>query len=468
MLNRVRKTIRAHRMLQRGDHVLAGVSGGADSVALMAVLQRLGPSFGGTLTAAHFNHVTRAGESDRDEAFVRNLCQACGIPLLIGSLGTARRPAGLSVEDFLRRERYAFFESARRQAGANRIALGHQRGDQAETVLMNVIRGSGVGGLAGIPPVRDGGRLIRPLIDCSPREIVEYCRQEGLPFVTDSSNADERFLRNRIRRILLPDLERLFNPAIVDSLCRLAEVVRQEDGYMVEEARRALGPWQRGPSEASIPVAGLAALHPALGRRVVLVIVRDLAGPDCAVGLEHVQAVLDLACGSRPGGSLDLPGRLLVRRSYDRLEFVREGTPDRRHRGERAGEGLTGAFRVAVPVPGTIRIEPLGLRMRFRELRRPPSSPAATARTAYLDLERVCGPLVVRSAIPGDWIQPLGMTGRRKLSRLFIDEKIPRDRRNRFPLLADDVSILWVPGLRLSERARVDGGTRRVLKAEII
>ncbi len=468
MLDRVRKTIRAHGMLQRGDHVLAGVSGGADSVALLAVLQRLGPCCGVTLTAAHFNHGTRAGESDRDEAFVRALCKVRGIPLLTGALGTARRARGLSVEDFLRRERYAFLESARRKSGADRIALGHQKGDQAETVLMNIIRGSGVGGLAGIPPVRDGGRLIRPLIDCSPREIVAYCRREGLPFVTDSSNADERFLRNRIRRSLLPELERRFNPAIVDSLCRLAEVVRQEDGYMSEEARKALEPWPRGASGASIPLAGLVVLHPALRRRIVLEIVRGLAGPDCAVGLDHVQSVLNLAGGARTGGSLDLPGRLLVRKSYGRLEFVRGGTPDRRQRGERPGEGPAGAFRVAVPVPGTIRIEQLGLRMRFRVLRRPPSSPAATARTAYLDLERVCGPLVVRSASPGDRIQPLGMKGSRKLSRLFIDEKIPRDRRNRFPLLADDVSILWVPGLRLSERARVDGGTRRVLKVEII
>lgn len=468
MLTRVQKTIRDCRMLRRGDHVLAGVSGGADSVALLTALQRLGPTFGVTLTAAHFNHGTRAGESDRDEAFVRDLCQTRGVPLLTGSLGMARRAAGFSVEDFLRRERYAFFEAASRQAGAHRIALGHHRGDQAETVLMNVIRGSGVGGLAGIPPVRDGGHLIRPLIDCSPREISEFCRKEGLPFITDSSNADERFLRNRVRRSLLPELERLFNPSIADSLCRLADVARQEDEYMNAEARLALGALQREPSGMSIPVGGLSAIHPALRRRVVLEIARDLAGPDCAVGLEHVQAVLDLAFGARPGGSLDLPGKLLVRRSYGRLEFVRGGTPDRRTRGEQAGEGLPGAFRVAVPVPGTIRIEPLGLRMRFREMRRPPSSPSATARTAYLDLERVCGPLVVRSASPGDRIQPLGMKGSRKLSRLFIDEKIPRHRRNRLPLLADDVSVLWVPGLRLSERARVDGGTRRVLKAEII
>lgn len=468
MLNRVRKTIRSYCMLQRGDHVLAGVSGGADSVALLAVLRHLGPSCGVTLTAAHFNHRTRTHESDRDEAFVRKLCESRGIELLTGSLGKARRSSGLSVEDFLRRERYAFFEAARHKAGANRVALGHHRGDQAETVLMNIIRGSGVSGLAGIPPVRDCGRIIRPLIDCSPLEIVEYCRKEGLPFVTDSSNADERFLRNRVRKTLLPSLERLFNPAVADSLCRLADVVRQEDEYISGEARRALGCWPRDRSGAVIPVAGLAALHPALRRRVVLEVLRDLAGPDCAVGLEHVQAVLDLAVSAKPGGSLDLPGRLLVQRNYGRLEFARGGRPEPRRLAGKAAEIPPGAFRVAVPVPGTIRIEGIGVHMRFRELRRPPSAPTATARTAYLDLERVSGPLVVRNARPGDRIQPMGMKGTRKLNRLFIDEKIPRDRRNRIPVLADDASILWVPGLRLSERARVNEGTRRVLKAEII
>jgi len=468
MLTRVRKTIRAYRMLQRGDRVLAGVSGGADSVALLAVLERLGPSCGVTLSAAHFNHGTRAGESDRDEAFVRKLCEARGIPLLTGSLGTARRAAGLSVEDFLRRERYAFFEAASRQAGANRVALGHHRGDQAETVLMNIIRGSGVSGLAGIPPVRDGGRFIRPLIDCSSREIAEYVKKEGLPFITDSSNADERYLRNRVRRTLLPELARLFNPAIGDSLCRLADVFRQEDDYMSGAARQALEAWPHGPSGAAIPVRGLASLHTALRRRVVLEIVRSLSGPDCAVGLDHVQAVLDLAEGGNPGGSLHLPGRLLVRRNYGCLEFIRSGRFAARPRGAVAGKDPGETFRVAVPVPGTLRIESLGMRMRFRVLRRPPAEPSATPRTAYLDLDRVSGPLVVRSARPGDRIQPLGMKGNRKLSRLLIDEKIPRDRRKGIPVLADDISILWVPGLRLSERARIDGGTRRVLRAEII
>jgi len=468
MLTRVRKTIEAYRMLHRGDHVLVGVSGGGDSVALLAVLQRLGPPRGVTVTAAHFNHATRAGESDRDEAFVRKLCEERNVPLLTGSLGKATRTAGLSVEDFLRRERYAFFDAASRKTGANRVALGHHRGDQAETVLMNILRGSGLSGLGGIPPVRDGGRFIRPLIDCPPDEIADYLEKQGLPFITDSSNADERFLRNRVRNTLLPELERLFNPAIVDSLCRLADVFRQEDDYITRAARLVLEPWPHDASGTTVPVSALAALHPALRRRVVLEIVRGLSGPDCAVGLEHVQAVLHLAEGGRPSGSLDLPGGLLVRRNYGSIDFRHAGRSETLYRDGRLPAGSRDRFRFDVTVPGTIRIESLAMSVRFRELRRPPRKPQATARRAYLDLERVSGPLVLRSAEPGDRIQPLGMKGTRKLSRLFIDEKIPRFERGRIPLLADEISILWVPGLRLSERVRVAGTTRCVLKAEII
>jgi len=448
--------------------VLAAVSGGADSVALLAVLQRIGPACGVSLTAAHFNHGMRAAESDRDEAFVRSLCGARGIPLLTGSLGNACRTAGLSTEDFLRRKRYAFLEAAARQAGADRIALGHHRGDQAETVLMNLIRGAGLSGLAGIPPVRDGGRFIRPLIGCTPDEIARFLKKEGLPFVTDSSNADERFLRNRVRRILLPELERRFNPAILDALCRLADVARQEDDYMKGRALQALASWPGDSAGTKIPLRGLARLHPALRRRVVLEILRRLAGPDRAVGLEHVQAVLELAGGPNRCGTLHMPGGVHVQRSGDTLECRRAGRSGRRGREPGAPESAGDLFRLAVPLPGTVRIESLGLRMRFRVLRRPPHRPSATARRAYLDLERITGALVVRSPRPGDRIQPLGMQGSRKLSRLLIDEKVPRADRGRIPVLADERSVLWVPGIRLSERARIADGTRHVLKAEII
>jgi tRNA(Ile)-lysidine synthase len=260
MLTKVRKTIKKHDMLRKGDHVLVGVSGGADSVALLAALNHLRPAWRLTLTAAHFNHKTRAAESDRDEAFVRTLCQSIGIAVVCGSLKEGTRPCGLSIEDFLRRSRYGFFEKMRRKAGANRIALGHHQGDQSETVLMNVIRGAGLAGISGMPPVRNAGTIIRPLIDCPRREILDYLASVGLSFVDDSSNTDERFLRNRIRAHLMPELQKSYNPAIHETLCRLADVLRTENDYMTREAHLRLTRWRDGRKQENpleVPIAEL-------------------------------------------------------------------------------------------------------------------------------------------------------------------------------------------------------------------
>ncbi len=470
MLTKVRKTIKKHDMLRKGDHVLVGVSGGADSVALLAVLNHLRPAWGLTLTAAHFNHKTRAAESDRDEAFVRTLCQSIGIAVVCGSLKKGTRPRGLSIEDFLRRCRYGFFEKMRRKAGANRIALGHHQGDQAETVLMNLIRGAGLAGISGMPPVRNAGTIIRPLIDCARREIVDYLAAVGLSFVDDSSNTDERFLRNRIRAHLMPELQKSYNPAIHETLCRLASVFRTENDYMTREAQLRLARWRDGRVQENpleVPIAELKVLHPALQRRAILEIAREVSAEDAAIGFEHVQAVLALAGGTNPGGSLDLPGGILVRRKYGLLEFRQVARPGGRPRKGMAPGNATEAFSHEVSIPGTVRIASLGISIRFRELRRVPSVLSAQ-RKAYLDLDRIALPLVVRSVSAGDRIQPLGMKGTRKLKSVFIDEKIPREQRRATPVLADGISVLWIPGVRLSERVRVGKGTKRVLSAEIV
>jgi len=460
LLTKVRKTIRKNGMLRKGDHVLIGLSGGADSVALLAVLNHLRPACGIALTAAHFNHKTRASESDRDEAFVRTLCQSIGVALICGSLEDAKRPRGVSVEDYLRRNRYEFLEKARQKAAATRIALGHHQGDQAETVLMNVIRGAGLNGLSGIPPVRNAGKFIRPLIDCSRREIVDYLAAVGLSFVDDSSNSDERFLRNRIRVSLMPELEKRYNPAIGETLCRLADVIRTENDYMREQAQIQLSRWREGrgvDKPLEVPIAELTGLHPALQRRAILEIARDMSAEYAAIGLEHVEAVLDMAGGTNPGGSLDLPGGLRAGRTYGLLEFRRGAAPD----------DSKEPFRFEVPIPGTVRIPGGTMSFRFREIRRVPSV-LSTERKAYLDMERIAFPLVVRNVLPGDRIQPLGMKGTRKLKSVFIDEKIPREHRGRIPVVADGISVLWVPGVRLSERVRVGRGSKRILSAEIV
>ena len=457
-------------MLRKGDHVLVGLSGGADSVALLAMLNHLRPTCGISLTAAHFNHKTRASESDRDEAFVRTLCKSVGVALICGSLEDTARPRGVSVEDFLRRKRYGFLENALRKAGATRIALGHHQGDQAETVLMNIIRGAGLNGLSGIPPVRNGGTFIRPLIDCSRREIVDYLAAKGLPFVDDSSNTDERFLRNRIRLSLMPELEKWFNPSIGETLCRLADVIRTENDYITEQVQIRLSRWREGrglENPLEVPIEELTSLHPALQRRAILEIARDVSAGDAAIGLEHVEAVLDMAGGANPAGSLDLPGGLRVGRSYGLLEFRRVSRLGGRPRRKTAPEDAREPYRFEVSVPGTVRIPGGTMRIRFRELRRAPSV-LSTQRKAYLDMERIEFPLVVRNILPGDRIQPLGMKGTRKLKSILIDEKIPREQRGRIPVVADGISVVWVPGVRLSERVRIGKGSKRILSAEIV
>jgi tRNA(Ile)-lysidine synthase len=312
--------------------------------------------------------------------------------------------------------------------------------------------------------------FIRPLIDCSRREIVAYLAAQRLSFVDDSSNTDERFLRNRIRFSLMPDLEKRFNPAIGETLCRLADVIRIENDYMRMQTRIRLSCWRegRGPGKSlEVPIAELAGLHRALQRRVILEIARDFSAGDAAIGLEHVEAVLDLAGGANPGGSLDLPGGLRVRRMYGLLEFRRVSQPDGRLRRGTAPDDSREPFRFEVPIPGTVRIPGGAMGIRFRELRRVPTV-LSTERKAYLDMERIAFPLVVRNVLPGDRIQPLGMKGTRKLKSLLIDEKIPREHRGRIPVVADGISVLWVPGVRLSERVRVGKGSKRILSAEIV
>jgi tRNA(Ile)-lysidine synthase len=469
MLTKVRKTIKKYDMLRKGDHILVGVSGGADSIALLAALNRLRRLYGLSLTAAHFNHKMRGAESDADEAFVQALCKSLGIALVCRSLKEKKRPRGMSVEDFLRRRRYAFFDLARRETNANRVALGHHQGDQAETVLMNIIRGAGLPGLSGIPPVR-AATYIRPLIDCSRREILEFLTAEGLTFIDDSSNADERFLRNRIRIGLMPELRGRFNPAIGETLCRLADVIREENDYISREVQVHVARWggndvSRNPLE--VPVAELRGLHPALQRRVILDIARAASAAESSIRFEHVQAVLELAAGTKSGGRLDLPGGLLIKRKYGVIEFRHDEKPDRRHRGGRAPKAMEEVFNLDVAIPGTVRITCLGMSIRFRELKRVPPILATDGR-AYLDRDRIAFPLVVRSLKPGDRIQPLGMKGTRKLKSVFSDEKIPRELRGTIPILADALSVLWVPGVRLSERVRIGEATKRVLSAEII
>lgn len=316
MLRSVRKTIAESALLERGDHLLVAVSGGPDSVALLRVMALLSPEYELTLTTAHLNHGLRGEESREEEAFVRSLSAGMGIRCISKTLDirSLRKGSGKSMEEVGREQRYRFLDEAAQACGAAKIATGHHRGDQAETVLINLLRGSGLEGLKGIVPLRDG-RIIRPLLHVGRPEILAFLRHEGLTYREDGSNRSLCFLRNRIRHRLIPELAASYNPAIVRGLSRTAEIIRREDDYLQAAVRRILNGWGivPGTADVSLPLRDLTDLHEALQRRVLKCLLESAAPAGTGIGYRHVEAALALArLPRRRKASLDLPGLIRV------------------------------------------------------------------------------------------------------------------------------------------------------------
>jgi tRNA(Ile)-lysidine synthase len=316
MLRKVRKTITDNSLLERGDHLLLAVSGGPDSVALLWALVLLSLEYELQLTTAHLNHGLRGEEAQAEERFVHSLCAGMGIKCISRTVDIRilQKGRGKSLEEVGREERYRFLDETAEACGAKKIATGHQRDDQAETVLINLLRGSGLEGLKGIVPLREG-RIIRPLLHVGRAEIMEFLNREGLTYFIDSSNSSPLFLRNRIRHQLIPELIARYNPGIVRGLSQTAEIVRREDDYMRSTVCQILRRWGVVPGEAEIllPLADFIDLHEALQGRVIKCLLGAATLPGNGVGYRHVEAVLALARSSRRSkASLDLPGLIRV------------------------------------------------------------------------------------------------------------------------------------------------------------
>jgi tRNA(Ile)-lysidine synthase len=327
VLKRVKKTIADNALLERGDHILTAVSGGPDSVALLWTLALLSFEYELRLTTAHLNHGLRGAEAQAEEAFVHSLCAGMGINCISKTVDirALRKGSGKSLEEVGREHRYRFLDETAQTCGAKKIATGHHRDDQAETVLINFLRGSGLEGLKGIVPVREG-RIIRPLLHIGKEEILEFLDREGLPYIMDSSNLSPHFLRNRIRHQLIPELAARYNPAIVRGLSQTAEIIRREDDYLQAVVRRILNGWGVVPGEADslLPLANFIDLHEALQGRVIKCLLASAALSGNGIGYRHVEAVLALARPShRRKSSLDLPGLIRVEKDGNFLRIRR-------------------------------------------------------------------------------------------------------------------------------------------------
>lgn len=469
MIAKVKKTIKDYGMIARGDRVVVAVSGGPDSMALCRVLECLARDDDLKLIVAHLNHGLRP-EAAADARLVQGMAQSGGWPFELAEVDIAglHPQSGRSLEDTAREVRYAFLDRVAARHGAEKIALGHHRRDQAETVLMNLMRGSGPDGLKGMLPVRNG-RYIRPLLFLSRQEILTFLAKQAIPFSRDLTNDDVIFSRNRIRHQLMPLLRKDYNPNIDAALGHMAEILRKENDFLEAMVDETLSGWGVHPSHAGVAlsVQALCRLHEALQCRLIKRLLEALSPETKGIAYAHIMAVKGILASGRPAATLNLPFRIGVSRDYDHLIIARR---DRFLPGRGADETAVD-YAYTVDIPGEVYIVETGARIRLtlgaRDLWDMGALPDKSA-VAYIDFDRLQLPLTIRNVRPGDRIRPLGMTGTKKIKSLFIDKKISRGRRRQIPLLADSQSVVWIGGWCIDARVSVGAHTVRILRAEIV
>jgi tRNA(Ile)-lysidine synthase len=425
-------------------------------MALLHALWHLRREWNLALAAAYLDHGLRP-EAAAEKSFVEQAALELGVPFL-SERADVRALAGekhLPLQEAAREARYRFLTKAAGEISAAKIALGHTADDQAESVLMRLLRGSGTRGLSGIPPKRED-LIIRPLIDVRRREVESFLLEKGVSFREDASNLSPRFLRNRIRHELLPVLE-TYNPRIRQILSATAERFRLEEdfweGLVREKFPSLLRNREAGSLSLDIPL--LAALSAPLRLRVFRRAVETLLGNLRGFGFPHFLAVENLWANPGPNKKIRLPRGIEVSKCYGELFF------------SRGKEELPG-FAYAVSGPGILEIPEIGRVMRFSIRERAGAEIFGdNPEKALLEGDAIQFPLIVRSFRPGDRFQPLGMEGRKKIKDFFIDQKIPLNRRRKIPLLVFQGQVLWIGGLRLDHRYRLKPKSRRVLEVEL-
>ena len=453
---RVLRYVRRHRVLSPGERVLVAVSGGQDSLALLLILTHLADELGIEVAVAHFNHKLRSPEEARgDEAAVRGLTGALGLPFVAGSGDTHARAKRRreSIEEAARHLRFDFLRREARRLKAGVVALGHTMDDRAETVLLHLLRGSGLDGLVGLRarspwPLGRGPALARPLLEVTRAETMRYCREAGVTPREDPTNLLLDATRNRVRHELLPALRR-FNPRLEEALCRLGEAVAGAADYLDAAAEAEWRSLASLEDEAVIfPRRAFGTLAPALRARLLRRAVRHLAGSAAELEAVHIAALEEALTKRR--GSVSLPRRL---KAAVGAREVRISPAGRR--------GPAEIVEMALAVPG--RTAPSGWTV-VAEFVGPPLEPRPRTRfEAWLDADAVGPHLTVRSRRPGDRMRPLGLGGERKLQDILVDAKVPREERDDVPIVCAPWGIAWVVGHRLDERAALREGSGRAL-----
>lgn len=461
---RVLRFIRERVLVKENQLLIVGVSGGPDSVSLIHILAGLRKALGIKLHVAHLNHMLRGAESDADAEYVSSLSHKFGITATIErrEVKAYQKKHRLSLEEAAREVRYRFFSEVACSLGTDTVAVGHTADDQIETILMHLIRGTGLPGLRGMLPLStlrlaDGAglKVVRPLLGVRREETEAYCAANGLSPRSDSSNLLPNQLRNRVRSQLLP-LLREYNPDIDRALLRLGSAADADVAHIEAEVSKLWGTVAREqPEGMAIDRAKFWQLDPALRSHLIRSALQRLLGDLQDIESIHIESIIE-ALAKPAGRRLSLPRGLAFYNDYGYGLITTQTAPICPF------PALEGEYRLKVPG----ETEFCGWRVRSRILKRRPEKSDEGGMKAYFDLDGVGRKLIVRSRRRGDRFQPLGMESAKRLQDFMVDAKIPRAWRDNVPLVCSPQHIIWVVGYRIDHRARVTNLTRRVLCLE--
>ncbi len=452
------KVMCEEHMTEKGDRVITGVSGGADSMCLLFLMYALKERLGISLEAVHVHHGIRGITADNDMALVEEQCKKLGIPLRTVKLDipAIAEKEGLSEEEAGRIERYRIFE----ETGADRIAVAHHSEDSAETTLFNLFRGSGLKGLCGIRPV--SGKIIRPLIYSTRQEIEEYCVDNNIPFRHDESNADVSLSRNRIRLNIIPEAEKI-NSAVLKHIAEASEKIKEARDYMEEQAEvifKKSADTSELPEKLSLDLNEISAAAPVIKKLVLKKCIVLTAGREKDITGTHVSDVLALSDGES-GKRLSLPYGIIAEKSFDRLVFSAD-EPDK--------TGISAGIEAEIPLEiiengsESVTELPDGSVISACLTEKPENIPDLSC-TKWFDYDKIKGTAVWRTRRTGDRISIQG--GTKKLKELFIEKKIPAGERDRLFILTCGNDVIWAPGLRIGHGYKVTAATERVLKVNL-
>ncbi|HEY9062176.1 MAG TPA: tRNA lysidine(34) synthetase TilS [Pseudobacteroides sp.] len=473
IIEKVLNTIKCNSLLNKGETVIAGISGGPDSVCLVHVLKNISSLYNLRIIAVHINHMLRGEEANLDEDYAREFCRKIGVEFYSDRIDvrSISKKESVSLEEAGRLARYRQFEFYAKDKDAQKIAVAHNKNDHSETILMNIIRGTGPDGLKGIQYKRDN--IIRPLLDISRHEIEDYCTLNKLNPRIDSSNLESIYTRNKIRLELIPYINKSFNTDIEESIGRTAEIISCDLAFIEEYTKNALNRCitDKKTDKIRLSVGNLKDFHDSIKNRILRSAIKDIKGNLNGIEKKHISLLLELALNGRTGAVICLPGKLTGEKSYDALSISCKNS----NKKETAGVDCDSSSEKEVVIPGVISFQANGINyclessviesntvdnLNFTKYRR-------ESMIQYFDYEILKMGISLRKRKEGDVFKPVNGNGTKKLKNYFIDEKIPREERQKMLLVAKGNEIVWIVGNKTSDKFKVNENTKYILKLEL-